>query len=156
MYFARLPLFSKWDLHFEYTSSTSPGRNMLQRHGELNYWNLDYTSGYTNVGSLIGNIVGREGITLQAWTRYWISPRHTFDFSWKQSRVLSDYIPGGGKWQDFQVGYSFTASHGWYAKGLLQFEQIFSFPLLFSGGPKECCRFSGNRIPPGMGSSWRV
>ena len=137
MYFARLPLFSSWDLHFEYTSSTSPGRNLLQRHGELNYWNLDYTSGYTNVGSLIGNIVGREGITVQAWTRYWISARHTFDFSWKQSRVLSDYIPGGGKWQDYQAGYSFAASHGWYAKGLLQFEQIFSFPLLFSGARKN-------------------
>jgi hypothetical protein len=133
MYFARLPLLSKWDLHFEYTSSTTPGRNPQQSHGQLNYWNLDYTSGYTNDGSLIGSTVGREGITLQAWTRLWISPRRTFDFSWKQSRVLSDYIPGGGKWQDFQAGYSFTSSTGWYAKGLFQFEQISSFPLLFSG-----------------------
>ena len=95
--FPRLPLLPKWDLHFEWTSSTSPGRALFQNHGNLNYWNLDYTGGYTNNGNLMGNTVGREGVTLQAWTRYWMSPRQNLDFSWKQSRVLKDYIPGRGK-----------------------------------------------------------
>lgn len=133
IYFPRLPLLPKWDFHFEWTSSTTPGRGPLQDHGALNYWNLDYTSGYTNSGGLLGNTVGREGITLQAWTRFWISPRRTLDISWKQSRVLADYVPGGGKWQDYQAAYSFTQSSGWYAKGLLQVEHISSFPLLFQG-----------------------
>jgi hypothetical protein len=82
---------------------------------------------------LLGNTVGREGITLQAWARYWMAPRKTLDFSWKQSRVLSDYIPGGGKWQDYQASYSFTARSGMFVKSLLQFEHISSFPLLFPG-----------------------
>jgi hypothetical protein len=133
IYFPHLPFLPKWDLHFEWTSSTSPGRASFQSHGNLNYWNLDYTSGYTNNGSLLGNTVGREGVTLQAWTRYWLSPRQTLDFSWKQSRVLSDYIPGGGKWQDYQSSYSFTSRRGVYFKGFLQYEHISSFPLLFAG-----------------------
>jgi hypothetical protein len=81
----------------------------------------------------MGNTVGREGITLQAWTRFWISPRNTFDFSWKQSRVLSDFVPGGGKWQDFQGAYSVTTRSGAYIKSFLQFEHISSYPLLFTG-----------------------
>ncbi len=133
IYLPRLPLLPKWDLHFEWTSSTSPGRASFQNHGNLNYWNLDYTGGYTNNGNLMGNTVGREGVTLQAWTRYWISPRQNLDFSWKQSRVLKDYIPGGGKWQDFQTSYSYTSRSGVYLKSLLQFEHISSFPLLFPG-----------------------
>lgn len=133
IYFPRLPRLPKWDAHFEWASSTSPGRAPFQNHGNLNYWNLDYTSGYTNDGNLMGNTVGREGITLQAWTRYWIGPRKTLDFSWKQSRVLSDYIPGGGKWQDYQASYSITGRSGLFVKSLVQLEHISSFPLLFPG-----------------------
>ena len=132
IYLPRLPKLAKWDVHFEWTTSTTPGRAPFQSHGHLNYWNLDYTSGYTNNGNLLGNTVGREGVTLQAWTRCWLSPRHTMDFSWKQSRVLSDYIPGGGKWEDYQAAYSWTSHSGLVVKSVLQFEHISSFPLLFS------------------------
>jgi hypothetical protein len=133
IYLSRLPLLPKFDAHFEWTTSTSPGRAPFQNHGNLNYWNLDYTDGYTNNRNLMGNIVGREGVTLQAWIRYWMSPRNTLDFSWKQSRVLSDFVPGGGKWQDFQASYSVTKHSGLYLKTFLQFEHISSFPLLFAG-----------------------
>jgi Capsule assembly protein Wzi/PAP2 superfamily len=133
IYLPKLPLLPKWDLHFEWTSSTSPGAGSFQKHGNLNYWNLDYTDGYTNNGNLMGNTVGREGITLQAWTRFWISPRNTLDLSWKQSRVLSDFVPGGGKWQDFQASYSIAQNSGVYLKSFVQFEHISSFPLLFPG-----------------------
>ena len=133
LYFPRLPFLPKWDLHFEYTSSTSPGRASFQNHGNLNYWNLEYPDGYTNDGDLLANTVGREGVTLQSWIRYWASPRRTLDLTWKQSIVLNDYVPGGGKWQDYGASYSITRSSGMYFKGMLQFEHIFSYPLLFSG-----------------------
>jgi hypothetical protein len=133
IYFSRLPLLPKWDMHFEWTSSTSPGRAYFQSHGFLNYWNLDYPDGYTNNGDLMANVVGREGVTSQVWIRYWASPRHTLDLSWKQSKVFSDFVPGGGKWQDYQATYSLTKRSGVYFKGFVQFEHIFSYPLLFSG-----------------------
>jgi hypothetical protein len=133
VYFPRLPLLPKVDLHFEYTSSTSPGRASFQNHGNLNYWNLNYPAGYTNDGSLMGNTVGREGVSLQGWVRYWASPNQTLDLSWKQQIVLKDYVPGGGKWQDYSARYSLTRRSGIYLTALFQFEHIFSYPLLFSG-----------------------
>jgi membrane-associated phospholipid phosphatase len=133
LYFPRLPKLPKWDLHLEYTASTSPGRASFQSHGQLNYWNLEYPDGYTNNGGLLSNTVGREGVALQAWLRYWASPNRTLDLSWKQNVVLKDYVPGGGKWQDYQVSYSITKPSGVYWKAFLQFEHIFSYPLLFSG-----------------------
>jgi hypothetical protein len=133
LYFPRLPLLPNWDFHFEWTTSTSPGRASFQNHGDLNYWNLDYPDGYTNDGNLMGNVVGREGVTLQTWARYWISSRRSLDLFWKQSRVLSDYVSGGGKWQDFQASYSVTSHSGIYVKSFVQFEHISSYPLLFSG-----------------------
>lgn len=133
IYFSRLPFLPKWDAHFEWTSSTSPGRAYFQSHGYLNYWNLDYPDGYTNDGNLLANVVGREGMTLQGWIRYWATPRNTLDLSWKQSKVFSDFVPGGGKWQDFQASYSITKRSGIYLKGFVQFEHIFSYPLLFEG-----------------------
>jgi membrane-associated phospholipid phosphatase len=133
LYFPRLPFLPKWDLHFEYTSSTCPGRASFQNHGDFNYWNFEYPDGYTNYGDLMANTVGREGVSLQAWVRYWASPRRTLDFSWKQNIVLNDYVPGGGKWQDYQASYSVTRRSGLYFKGLIQFEHIFAYPLLFAG-----------------------
>jgi hypothetical protein len=53
--------------------------------------------------------------------------------SWKKSTVLSDYIPGGGRWQDVNASYAVTRRSGLYVKGFLQFEHISSFPLLFPG-----------------------
>ena len=133
IYLPHLPWLLNWDFHFEYTASTSPGRAAFQNHGSLNYWNFDYPDGYTNNGNLLGNSVGREGVTMQAWLRYWAAPRRTFDFSWKQSIVLRDYVPGGGKWQDYEASYSVTRRSGVYFKGLVQFEHIFAYPLLFPG-----------------------
>ncbi len=133
LYFTRLPFLPKWDLHVEYTSSETPGRKSYQNSGDLNYWNQDYRDGYTNFGELMGNVVGREGKTLQAWSRWWISPRKTLDLSWKQSKVLGDYVPGGADWQDFSATHSITLSSGAYFKTMVQFEHISKYPLLFSG-----------------------
>jgi hypothetical protein len=81
----------------------------------------------------MGNTVGREGVSLQAWVRYWASPNQTLDLSWKQNVVLKDYVPGGGKWQDYQAAYSITKHSGISLKAFFQFEHIFSYPLLFPG-----------------------
>ena len=133
IYLTRLPHLTKWDAHVEWTSSDSPGRKPYQGHGDLNYWNLDYRDGYTNRGNLMGNTVGREGRTLQAWTRYWISPRHTLDLTWKLSQVRKDYLSGGANWQDVQARYAVALRSGLNLKTALQYEHIGSFPLLFAG-----------------------
>ena len=132
-YLVRLPFLTKWDFHAEWTSSESPGRAPADAHGLLNYWNSIYHDGYTNNGNLVGNTVGREGKTIQAWTRYWISPRQTLEFTAKNSAVDTDFIPGGGRWQDYRATHEMALASGIFLRSFLQFERIGHFPLLFPG-----------------------
>ncbi|HXR32533.1 MAG TPA: capsule assembly Wzi family protein [Verrucomicrobiae bacterium] len=133
IYVARLPWLNKWDFHGEWTSSETPGRGPNAAHGDFNYWNQSYRDGYTNDGNLVTNTVGREGKTLQVWTRCWISPRHTLEFTAKNSEVYSDFIPGGGRWQDYRATDEVALRSGLYFRSFVQFERIGHFPLLFSG-----------------------
>lgn len=131
VFLVQLPWLTKWDFHAEWTSSVCAGQR--QDHGSLNYFNNSYRDGYTNDGNLVGNTVGREGKTIQGWTRYWISPRQTMDFTAKNSEVDTDFIPGGGKWQDYRVTHEVALGSGSYFKSFVQFEHIGHFPLLFAG-----------------------
>jgi len=131
VFLVRLPWLNKWDLHAEWTSSVCAGQR--QDHGTLNYFNSSYRDGYTNNGNLVGNTVGREGKTIQAWTRYWISPHQTMEFTAKNSEVDTDFIPGGGKWQDYRATYEAVLRSGIHFRSFVQFEHIADFPVLFSG-----------------------
>jgi hypothetical protein len=132
IYLVRLPFLNRWDLHAEWTSSDCPGKGD-DAHGLLNYWNASYRDGYTNNGNLVGNTVGREGKTIQAWTRYWIAPHQTMEFTAKNSEVDTDFIPGGGRWQDYRATHELALGSGVYFRSFVQFEHIGHFPLLFSG-----------------------
>jgi hypothetical protein len=131
VFLVRLPWLNRWDLHAEWTSSVCAGQR--QDHGTLNYFNSNYRDGYTNNGNLVGNTVGREGKTIQAWTRYWISPYQTMEFTAKNSEVDTDFIPGGGKWQDYRVTHEAALRSGLYFRSFVQFEHIADFPVLFPG-----------------------
>jgi hypothetical protein len=77
--------------------------------------------------------VGREGRAIQCWFTYWISPDNTLQFNYKHSSVNSDFVPGGGHWQDYSVQNQLTLHSGFYMKTELQYEHISSYPLLFNG-----------------------
>jgi membrane-associated phospholipid phosphatase len=148
IFIVRLPWLNKWDLHAEWTSSVCPGER--QDHGRLNYWNADYRDGYTNNGNLVGNTVGREGKTIQAWSRYWISPQQTIDFTAKNSEVDTDFIPGGGKWQDYRITHEATLRAGIYFKSFFQFERIQYFPVLFAGQRRNATASLEIGFAPGL------
>jgi hypothetical protein len=132
IYLTRFPGISKLDLHFEGVSTTQVG---IPNHGlrDLNYWNQTYRDGYTNDGFLIGNTVGRYGRAMRGWLTYSLSPRNTLRFDYKHSEVSSAFIPGGGSWQDYQLGNDLYLRSGLYLKSRLQLENISQFPVLFTG-----------------------
>ena len=148
IYLVRLPGLDKWDLHAEWTTSVSPGER--GDHGSLNYWNTHYRDGYTNNGNLVGNTVGREGKTIQVWTRCWISPHQTLDLTAKNSEVDTDFIPGGGKWQDYRATHEAGLRSGVYFRSFLQFEHIASFPLLFAGAKNNVSASLEIGFAPGL------
>lgn len=130
IYLTRFPRLPKLDFHMEAASTESPG---FANHGNLNYWNHEYRDGYTNNGNLIGNTVGRMGRSIQCWFNYWMSPSNFLQFTYKHNTVSSDFVPGGGAWQDYSVGHEITLPSGLYVKSRLQYEHISRYPLLFSG-----------------------
>lgn len=135
LYITRIPGIPKLDLHIEATSTESPGfvADGQGNHGNLNYWNGQYRDGYTNGGNLIGNVVGRMGQAYQGWLTYWLSPRNTLQFIYKNNFVDPKFIPGGGAWQDYTVNNSLYLRSGFYVKSQFQYEHISHFPILFNG-----------------------
>jgi membrane-associated phospholipid phosphatase len=136
IYITRVPGIPKLDFHLEGVSTEQNGLVSAfggGNHGVFNYWNESYPDGYTNYGNLIGNAVGREGRTIQWWATYWLTSRNTLQFVYKHNTVSSDFIPGGGAWQDYALKNETYLRNGFYVKSELQYEHISRYPVLFNG-----------------------
>ena len=134
LYITRIPGIHNLDFHIEGVSTEQAGLfNNQGNHGLFNYWNTAYHDGNTNGGNLIGNTVGRDGRTIQSWLTYWISPRNTVQFIYKHNTVSSDFVPGGGVWQDYGLSNQMYLQNGFYLKSELQCENISRYPMLFRG-----------------------
>ncbi|HTU35348.1 MAG TPA: capsule assembly Wzi family protein [Candidatus Acidoferrum sp.] len=145
-YITRFPKISKLDLHIEAADTESPGfsnhtliplEGTSGNTGDLNYWNGEYRDGSTYNGFLIGNTVGRDGAALQGWLSYWLSPRNVLGFTYKNSVVRSQFIPGGGAWQDYAWTDDLHLKSGFYLKSEIQYEHISHYPILFNGPEKN-------------------
>lgn len=85
VYIARLPgPLAKLDLRAEGGFTASEDNSIGPG---FNYWNGIYKYGYTNKGVLIGDTMGRDGVTWQAWSTYWISPRDKVQVSYVTDEV---------------------------------------------------------------------
>ena len=136
IYITRIPGIPKLDFHMEAASTESPGFANFGKginQGDLNYWNFQYHDGYTQNGNLIGNTVGRNGRAIQCWFTYWLSPRNTLQFAYKDNSVSSDFIPQGGAWQDYGLQNQIYLRSGLYLKTQVQYEHISRYPILFNG-----------------------
>jgi membrane-associated phospholipid phosphatase len=145
IYITHFPGLPQLDLHVDSVSTEQPGLTYdadwlpgdPTNNGLLNYWNTGYPNGYTNGGNLIGNTVGREGRAFEGWLSYWISPRNTLQFLYKRSSVSPDFIPGGGAWDDYSVRNEVRLQSGFYVRSMVQFENIWRYPILFAGPEKN-------------------
>jgi len=135
LYMPQVPRIRRLDLRVEAVNTNPP--TSRSNGGRFFYHELFYRDLYTNKNNLIGDWIGREGQGIQAWATYWFSPRNTLQFGYRHAEVASDFIPGGGKWHDFQASYSVAKRSGVYLKGFLQVEHIVSYPLLFPGSPNN-------------------
>jgi hypothetical protein len=140
IYITRFPKLPKLDLHVDAVSTEQPGFSFdvgytggPANKGQFNYWNQNYRDGYTNGGNLLGNSVGRDGKSGEAWLTYWLSPQSNVQVLYRNSSVAAEFMPGGGAWQDYQVRSEMRLSSGLLLKTELQYEHISKFPVLFTG-----------------------
>jgi hypothetical protein len=137
LYVTRIPGISKLDFHIEGVSTEQGGAVDGTNLGVYNYFNTGYPDSNTNKGDLIGNSVGRDGRAIQGWFTYWFSAQDTLQFTYKHNTVSSDFIPGGGAWQDYSLRSETHFRNGFYVKTQLQYERISRYPLLFPGPEKN-------------------
>jgi hypothetical protein len=136
LYITRIPGIPKLDLHIEAANTQAPGWpgvNGAGNVGNFIYSNGEYAKADTNNGFLMGNTVGRMGQAIQGWLTYWVSPRNTLQFTYKNNFVDPAFIPGGGAWQDYGLINALYLKSGFYMKSQLQYEHISHYPILFSG-----------------------
>ena len=136
IFITRIPGIPKLDLHIEAANTQTPGliaANGKGNEGQFVYWDYNYREADTNGGFLTGNTVGRNGQAIQGWLTYWVSPRNSLQFAYKNNFVDPAFIPGGGEWQDYSVRTEWHLRAGLYCKSQVQYEHISHYPLLFSG-----------------------
>ncbi len=102
----------------------------------FNYWKEDYRDGYTNKGLLIGDTVGRAGVTWQAWSTYWISARNKVQVSYRNQYVSPQFLKGGGTQNDIRATSSFVLKHNLEVDLGVQSERVVMPLLTGSLAPK--------------------
>jgi hypothetical protein len=134
IYIARLPgPLAKVDLRAEGSYTASEDSTITNG---FNYWNGIYFDGYTNKGLLIGDTVGRAGVSWQAWSTYWISPRNKVQVSYRNRYISPKWLPHGGTQNDFRTTSNLQLKHGLNVELGVQSERLV-MPLFFgSAAPK--------------------
>jgi hypothetical protein len=121
IYLTRFPGLNKLDLRVESSYTDFPTR--ASTRGQFMYFNSFYHDAYTNKGQILGNVVGREGKTVQAKSTYWFSPESQVAVFFRHAKIAKDFIPGGGT--QFVAGAStrWPIGKSWTVDGSLQGEQ---------------------------------
>lgn len=134
LYLTHFPKLSKLDLRLEAAYTDTPKvwslpRTPLSASGQFNYWDSYYHDLYTNNGFLIGDPVGREGHSYEAWTTYHASSRNSIQFGYRHTSEAPDFIPGGGNINDASVKVNWWVRGNINTTALLQYE-LWNYPLL--------------------------
>jgi hypothetical protein len=122
LYFPRLPGLRKMDLRLEGTYTDTPDTSHSSFKSTLHYWHFIYKSGHTNNGFILGNSVGRAGVSYQGWLRYWLSPKEQLGFHFKRTIVSTTFVPHGAHWTDYSVQYDKALRSGFFLRSALQVE----------------------------------
>jgi membrane-associated phospholipid phosphatase len=133
LYLTHFPGIARLDLRVEApltntVSTDVPGRYI--------YWDNYYHDLYTNRHFLMGDWVGRDGSGIQAWSRYWLTPKNSIQFSYRHAKIDNKLIPNGGTINDASVRADYWIRPDVSATASIQYEQ-WTIPLLANGLQKN-------------------
>lgn len=141
VYVARLPgALAKVDLRMEGSYTAQESSNDF--YNGFNYWKEDYRDGYTNKGLLIGDTVGRAGVSWQVWSSYWLSSRSKVQLSYRNQYTSPQFLQGGGTQNSFRATTQLALKHDLELELGVQPERV-RMPIL-----------TGNRSPEYDVSGW--
>ncbi|MEI9981091.1 MAG: capsule assembly Wzi family protein [Edaphobacter sp.] len=129
IYFARLPLLPHMDLRVEAVSSEGLAHDFGGQHF---FMNNQYLDSNTNKSFLLGNAIGRDGRAIEGRTSYWFSARTRVETGYRQNKISTLFLPGGGTITDGFVNASYAFNSHWQAQFFTQYER-FLIPSYLSG-----------------------
>jgi len=127
IYMPKFPKIPKLDFRIEAAYTNVPSAHN-DGAGHFVYWKVFYHDAFLNDGNLLGNWIGRDGIGIQAWSTYWLSPRSTLQLNFRRATV-SRYFLEGGEYNDFGARADLLIRPQFSLASSLQYEQ-WDFPLL--------------------------
>ena len=133
LYLTHFPGIPKLDLRVEAPLTDTVSTNGA---GRYIYWDNYYRDLYTNRHFLMGDWVGRDAAGIQAWSRYWLTPRNSIQFSYRHAKIDNKFIPNGGTLNDASVRADYWIRPEISATAFVQYEQ-WTIPLLASGLQKN-------------------
>lgn len=127
VYIPQLPKLGRLELRVEGVYTDLPGQ--VYSAGYY-YYNAHYTDGYRNYGQIIGDWVGRQGVGVQAWTKYKFRNLNDVELSYRHQTVDKAFIEGGNL-SDFSVKSNWMIRPNLQATAFFQYE-YWRFPVLAS------------------------
>ena len=80
--------------------------------------------------------MGRAGVSWQAWSTYWISPRNKVQVSYRNQYISPQFLKGGGTQNDIRTTSNFLLKHNLEVELGVQSERIVMPLLTGSLAPK--------------------
>lgn len=121
IYLTHFPGIPKLDLRVEAVSTDEATH--ASTGGKFIYYEIIYHDLYLNNRSLMGNWIGREGKGYQGWLTYWLGPNSSVQLSVRNSKIASDFIPGGSTQWDGTLSATFRIHKDLEVKSFVQFER---------------------------------
>jgi hypothetical protein len=126
VYLARFPGLEHLDLRLEAANSEPASHSGADgtpiNQGGFLYYETVERQGPTNNGFLVGDWVGRQGKSGQAWLSYHITPQEMVQFQFRLAKDSSAFIPGGTSQNDFVINVVKRLRKNYELKGWVQFE----------------------------------
>ena len=130
LYLSHVPRVPKLDFRVEAADTDPPtGRSM---GGAYIYTEVVQRQGYTNKGFLLGDAIGREDKGGQAWLTYHLSPQEQVQFSYRNGKAATDFIPGGTTQNLWQVSTVKRIHSDYELRAMVQYER-WKAPLYQAG-----------------------
>ena len=133
LYLTQFPRIPKLDLRVEAPLTNTVAGDVPGRYV---YWDNYYHDLYTNRHFLMGDWVGRDGAGIQAWSRYWLTPKNSIQLGYRHEKIDNKLIPNGGTINDASLRVEYWVRPTMGVSGFVQYEQ-WLFPLLASGLQKN-------------------
>jgi membrane-associated phospholipid phosphatase len=133
LYLTQFPGIPKLDFRVEAPLTNTVGTDVP---GRYIYWDNYYHDLYTNRHFLMGDWVGRDASGIQAWSRYWLTPKNSIQFGYRHVKIDNKLIPNGGTINDASVRADYCIRPTVGASAFVQYEQ-WQFPLLAVGLQKN-------------------